>query len=204
MHKRPAGLTCHMIQQEIPKMRNPERRNPVTSGRRSPGCGAVTAHSQARCDVAATPATAATGRRGVLVVEMIVCAVLLSVVALILIPGLQAVGKQRQAIQFETLALIELNNLQQELLHRAPEPLHIGRLQLSQWFQRRYPGASVLAEAVPPTATEPDAPLTAVRLTVRRSAGANTSEGRWSLVVWLPGKPESGVRDPASSEGTAR
>ena len=151
-------------------------------------------------------------RHGVLVVEMMVCTVLLAMVTLILVPGLQAVGKQRQAIRFETLAMIELNNRHQELLHRGPEPLDIDNLPLSRWFQRRYPSASLQAEVLPVTetesaaepSTESDLSLTAIRLTVRRSAGTGRPDGNASVVVWLPDLAGSEMRKDTIDGGTSR
>ena len=91
-------------------------------------------------------------RKGALLVEMVVCTVVLSLVAAILVPSIHAIQRQRRISQLETLTLIELNN--QASLKHMSEPNADSKPQLSNWFATRYPGASLTIE----NATEAEMP----------------------------------------------
>lgn len=121
--------------------------------------------------------TAKCGRRGTLLVEMVVCTILLSVVAMILVPGLTAVIRQRQAIRFDTLAIIELENL------IARHAVDTSPPRLSEWFQRRYP-ESVL-EVLPMESSDSETTAgSAFRFQIRHPAGPEIRDVTRSVVVW--------------------
>jgi hypothetical protein len=149
-------------------------------------------------------------RRGVLLIETVICGVLLAVVTTILVPALMGVRRQRQAMQQESLVLIELNN-QEELIRVQGS----GRSsELSDWFLKQYPGSTISIEAVtdldltstastdsdekaPPTENAVDqdaqekpqnsAMLQARRLTIRCPMPASQPEFVRSVVVWIAG-----------------
>ncbi|MFO0426584.1 MAG: hypothetical protein ACK526_08460, partial [Planctomyces sp.] len=83
-------------------------------------------------------------RRGVLLIETVICGVLLAVVATILVPALMGIRRQRQAMQQESLVLIELNN-QEELLRMKKTGQ---TAELSDWFQKQYPGSKISIDDV--------------------------------------------------------
>ncbi len=118
-------------------------------------------------------------------VEMVICAILLGTVSLILVPSLHAVARQRQAIRFDTLVMIEINNLHQLLNHNSQFSEEPDRLELSPWFQQRYSDAvlKVSPVIVPP---ESEDALRAYRLTVSRGQGAGMPNTNCSVVVWIP------------------
>ncbi len=108
-------------------------------------------------------------------------AVMLSTVAAILVPGVYAVHQQRQATRFDTLALIELNNL--SAVTGSNGAADRDALKLSEWFTKRYVDATLEIEEV--TAAAIDVPLRALRLTIVRPAGKNRQDIRHCLVVWV-------------------
>lgn len=120
-----------------------------------------------------------TQRRGSLLVEMVVCTVLLSIVAAILVPGIHAVNDQRKATRFDTMALIELNNQAALLKQR-------GKMEgstLSAWFQQRYPDAELGSQILPEEGT-PEG-FVAVRFSITRPSTEPQSIVSRSLVVWM-------------------
>lgn len=119
--------------------------------------------------------------------EMVVCSVILSVVAAVLVPGIHAVHGQRIETRAETYGLIELNNLAAKL--RGGEV--ISELVLSSWFVACTRDASLIAEELS-SADSGDTACRSVRLTIRRNSSRNRSEVTQSLVVWLPA--EEGVK----------
>ena len=120
-------------------------------------------------------------RRGSLMVEMVVAAVMLSTVAAILVPGIYAVHQQRQATRFDTLSLIELNNL--SAVSRNMGVADHDTLKLSEWFTERYVDAKLEVEEV-----TVDAPLQALEFTIIRPAGDDRPDFRHSLVAWVATK----------------
>lgn len=142
-----------------------------------------------------TPHRRPSSRRGVLVVEMVVCCVMLAMVSLILVPALRAVSQQRQAIRFSTLSAIELNNLHQRLQQTGQVDEDKTELPLSPWFRRRYPDA-VLSISRLPAAIQPDGAVEAnenqaadrllsLRLTISRPTGSNRPDALCTVVVWV-------------------
>ena len=113
-------------------------------------------------------------------VEMVVCTVLLSVVAAVLVPGIHAVHGQRKATRFETYALIELEN-QAAMLKQTKTPAD---LQLSSWFTDRYIETQFTAEDVAADATS-DTTQIPVRLTITRPSADAKPDVVRSLVVWV-------------------
>ncbi|MCP4173049.1 MAG: hypothetical protein GY758_20010 [Fuerstiella sp.] len=127
-------------------------------------------------------------RRGSLMVEMVVAAVMLSTVAAILVPGIYAVHQQRQATRFDTLSLIELNNL--SAVSRNMGVADRNTLKLSEWFTERYDDAKLEVQEVTADTVEP--PLQAFKFTIIRPAGDDRPDFRHSLVAWVAtqGVPE--------------
>jgi hypothetical protein len=117
-------------------------------------------------------------------VEMVVAAVMLSTIAAILVPGIYAVHQQRQATRFDTLSLIELNNLC--AVSRNMGVADHDTLKLSEWFSARYVGAKLDVHEV--TTATADAPLQAVKFTITRPAGEGRPDLRHSLVTWVNAK----------------
>lgn len=114
-------------------------------------------------------------------VEMVVASIMLSTVAAILVPGIYAIHQQRQATRFDTLSLIELNNL--SAVTRSDAAADGDSLKLSEWFAKRYVDATLEVEEVAAAAI--DVPLRAVRFTIIRSAGDGSPDVRHSMVAWV-------------------
>lgn len=122
-------------------------------------------------------------RRGSLLVEMVVCTVLLSVVAAVLVPGIHAVHEQRKATRFDTMVLIELNNQAAKLKTSGAgaDP------ELSGWFLKRYPECEISTDVIEgDSATRKG--MQAVRVTVTRTSVDGQSGLARSLVVWVSSK----------------
>ena len=151
-----------------------------------PECTMALRGRRIRRDGIAGPSYGKRNRTGSLMVEMVVCTVLLSVVAAVLVPGIHAVHGQRKATRFDTYALIELHN-QATLLRQQGTP---SGLQLSPWFADRYAETQLAAEKV--SIEEADGNDSApIKLTITRpSANAKPDVVR-SLVVWVPAREES-------------
>lgn len=116
-------------------------------------------------------------RRGVLMTEAIVAAILTSVLLAMIVPSLGAIRKQRQLQRFESLALIEINN-------QAETPVTTADRTLSGWFLARYPDARLSVE---PLNSESNAVgLPGVRLTIARDGQIAGADQKVSLVVWYP------------------
>jgi type II secretory pathway pseudopilin PulG len=124
--------------------------------------------------------------------EMVVSTILLSTLALVLAPCLQAVNRQRTATRFSVLAQIELSNVAVRLhsstgnTQRPPT--------LSAWFTDRYTDAKLEVspiQAQPPTDEQtPDSSsndhLNPVRIRIARPRSENLPDESESVVVWLP------------------
>lgn len=127
----------------------------------------------------ASPSTATKLRRGSLMVEMVVCTVMLSVVSAVLVPGIYAVHQQRKATRFETLTLLELNNLAAMATLQDPQTL-----KLSSWFANRYTQATLQIEEVTLPDAEPATGPMPVRLSITNATPDGLPEIKHSLVIW--------------------
>ena len=118
-------------------------------------------------------------RRGMLVIEAIVGAIILGAAIAMLVPAMAAVRRQRMAQRFETLAMVELNNIE-ELV---PETIDPGSLPtLTAWFQGRYQQAVLEAELLP--VSEDAKTLQPLRLTIRQPLMQSMPEQKVSVVIW--------------------
>jgi type II secretory pathway pseudopilin PulG len=124
-------------------------------------------------------------RRGLLNIELLVAAAVLGMAISLLLPGMQAASRVRQARQFEVLARVELNNLR-SAAEAAATP------QLSAWFLSRYPDAELSISAVPGSELWPAGE--GVRLSISRPETDRGRAAPVSLVFW----PVSGGRSGAT------
>lgn len=152
------------------------------------------------------PASGRHLRCGSIVVEMVVCSIMLGLVSLILVPSLHAVSRQRQAIRFDTLAAIELNNLHQFLLQHTASDSQPEPPPLSAWFHRRYPDArftaAPLTSTTLPASAADTSGLQPLRLTIERPGSDRQPAATCSLVVWLPAAAPGVPAVPAVPEST--
>lgn len=118
-------------------------------------------------------------RRGVLVVEAIVGAIILGAAIAMLVPAMTAVRRQRMAQRFETLAMIELNNVE-ALLPETVDPAALPKLTTS--FQERYQQAVMDAELL--LVSEDGKMLQPLRLTIRQPLMESMPEQKVSIVIW--------------------
>lgn len=118
-------------------------------------------------------------RRGMLVVEAIIGAIILGAAIAMLVPALTAVRRQRMAQRFETLAMVELNNIE-ELLPETIDPAALPKL--TPWFQQRYEQAVLETEILP--VSEEVKTLQPMRLTIRRPLMESMPEQKVSVVIW--------------------
>jgi hypothetical protein len=115
----------------------------------------------------------------VLVIEAIVGAIILGAAIAMLVPALTAVRRQRMAQRFETLAMVELNNVEQ-LLPESVDPAALPKL--TTWFQDRYQKAVLEAELL--TVSEEAKTLQPLRLTIRQPLMESMPEQKVSVVIW--------------------
>jgi type II secretory pathway pseudopilin PulG len=115
----------------------------------------------------------------VLVIEAIVGAIILGAAIAMLVPALTAVRRQRMAQRFETLAMVELNNVE-ELLPESVDPAALP--ELTTWFQNRYQQAILEAELLP--ISEDAKTLQPLRLTIRQPLMESMPEQKVSVVIW--------------------
>jgi len=118
-------------------------------------------------------------RRGVLVVEAIVGAIILGAAIAMLVPAMTAVRRQRMAQRFETLAMIELNNIE-ELLPETIDPAVLPKL--TSWFQERYEQSVLEAELLP--VSEDAKSLQPLRLTISKPSMEAMPTQKVSVVIW--------------------
>ena len=111
---------------------------------------------------------------------MVVCAVILSTVAAILAPAIHGVKRQRIATKFETMALIEMNNIAAQLRSNVIDELN--EQQLSPWFLQRYSAATLQVEKLSSENTDV---LQPVKITIGRMAFNGEVEVKRSLVTWI-------------------
>ena len=118
-------------------------------------------------------------RRGVLVIEAIVGAIILGAAIALLVPAMTAVRRQRMAQRFETLAMVELNNAE-ELLPESVDPAALPKL--TTWFQNRYQQAVLEIELLP--VSDDTKTLQPLRLTIRQPLMEAMPEQKVSVVIW--------------------
>jgi len=120
-------------------------------------------------------------RRGSLLTEGIVACIILGVAISMLVPGLAAIGKQRQSIRFDTLAMIELNNIADEIRQQNTQSADI---RISKWFGHRYSDANLTVDLLPNDQAETKDFLEGLRLTIRRPLVKSMPDQTVSVVVW--------------------
>ena len=118
-------------------------------------------------------------RRGALIVEAIVGAIILGAAIAMLVPAMTAVRRQRMAQRFETLAMVELNNIE-ELLPETVDPAALPKL--TTWFQGRYQQAVLDAELLP--VSEDTKTLQPLKLTIHQPLMESMPEQKVSIVIW--------------------
>ena len=120
-------------------------------------------------------------RRGSLLTEGIIACIILGVAIGMLVPGLAAIGRQRQAMRFNTLAMIELNNIEAGI--RKHKTL-ANDIKVSRWFSERYADASLAVEPVPDSEGVTNGILDGLRLVIRRPQADSMPDQKVSVVVW--------------------
>ena len=118
-------------------------------------------------------------RRGALIVEAIVGAIILGAAIAMLVPAMTAVRRQRMAQRFETLAMVELNNIE-ELLPEVIDPAALPKL--TTWFQERYQQAVLDADLLP--VSEDTKTLQPLKLTIHQPLMESMPEQKVSIVIW--------------------
>jgi type II secretory pathway pseudopilin PulG len=114
-----------------------------------------------------------------LIIEAIVGAIILGAAIAMLVPAMTAVRRQRMAQRFETLAMVELNNIE-ELLPESVDPAAPPKI--TSWFQERYQQAVLEAELLP--VSEDAKTLQPLRLTIRQPLMESMPEQKVSVVIW--------------------
>ena len=120
-------------------------------------------------------------RRGSILTEGIIACLILGVAIGMLVPGLTAIGRQRQAMRFDTLAMIELNNIADVITKTASKADDV---KVSDWFAGRYANAVFEIE---PLKTEDKVSkdlLNGLRLTIHRPQAEGMPDQKVSVVVW--------------------
>ena len=120
-------------------------------------------------------------RRGSILTEGIIACLILGVAIGMLVPGLSAIGRQRQAMRFDTLAMIELNNIADVIRKTASKADDV---KVSDWFADRYANAVFEIE---PLKTEDKVSkdlLNGLRLTIHRPQAEGMPDQKVSVVVW--------------------
>ena len=129
------------------------------------------------------PHRRAVTRRGIMLVETLVAALLIGAAIGILLPGVSAVKRQRLSQRFEIMGLIELNNVAETLKASSAEPA------LSEWFLKRYKAETLAVEEVAEPSVVPESSeLKAYRLTIRRPLQKGSPDQKVSVVVWKSAK----------------
>ncbi len=120
-------------------------------------------------------------RRGTLLVDAIIGAIIMGVAMSMLVPALTAMRRQRQSIRFESLAMLELKNIDAMLpgtVDQASPP------KLSEWFRGRYADAKLKVELLPPSSDEATKSQQPARLTIHRPAQPALPDQQVSVVIW--------------------
>lgn len=120
-------------------------------------------------------------RRGSLLTEGIIACIILGVAISMLVPALAAIGRQRQAMRFDTLAMIELNNIAAVITRHDTPPTDIN---VSAWFSDRYSEAGLTVEPLPDLEDATEDILNGIRLTIRRPQAESMPDQKVSVVVW--------------------
>ena len=120
-------------------------------------------------------------RRGSLLTEGIIACIILGVAIGTLVPGLAAINRQRQAMRFDTLAMIELNNIEASI--RKHKTLSTD-IKVSEWFSDRYSEARLAVEPLPEPEDATKDILDGLRLTIRRPQAEFMPDQKVSVVVW--------------------
>ena len=120
-------------------------------------------------------------RRGSLLTEGIIACIILGVAISMLVPTLAAVGRQRQAMRFDTLAMIELNNIAAAI---SQPDIQSTAIKVSKWFSDRYSDASLAVEPLPDPDDATNNILQGLRLTIRRPQEESIPDQKVSVVVW--------------------
>ncbi len=120
-------------------------------------------------------------RRGSLLTEGIIACIILGVAISMLVPTLAAVGRQRQAMRFDTLAMIELNNIAAAI---SQPDIQSTAIKVSKWFSDRYSEASLAVEPLPDPDDATNNILQGLRLTIRRPQEESIPDQKVSVVVW--------------------
>ncbi|MEJ7595698.1 MAG: hypothetical protein WKF77_29660 [Planctomycetaceae bacterium] len=120
-------------------------------------------------------------RRGSLITEGIIACIVLGVAISMLVPALAAVGRQRQAMRFDTLAMIELNNIAAAISQPDSQSADI---KISKWFSDRYSEASLAIEPLPDPDDATKEIMEGLRLTIRRPQAESMPDQKVSVVVW--------------------
>lgn len=120
-------------------------------------------------------------RRGSMLTEGIIACLILGVAIGMLVPGLSAIGRQRQAMRFDTLAMIELNNIADVITKTETKAADV---KVSDWFAGRYSNA--VFEMEPLTADDAVSKdlLNGLRLTIHRPQAEGMPDQKVSVVVW--------------------
>ena len=118
-------------------------------------------------------------RRASVLIEAVVGCIVLGVAISMLLPAMAAVRSQRHALRFESLAMLELNNLDRSI-PSSVDPSHLP--ELSEWFRRRYGKAELKTELLqePADATLPRA----LRMTIHQPSVEFMPEQRTTIVIW--------------------
>lgn len=141
-------------------------------------------------------------RRGSILIEAVVGAMILGVAMAMLVPGLTGIRRQRQALRFETLAMVELNNIAEFLPKLNPGATRTETVNpveqsfehppvLSPWFTARYTNAELLADILPAADGATTNGLHGVRLTIHRPAFQSMPDQKVSVVVWQTSQENS-------------
>jgi hypothetical protein len=120
-------------------------------------------------------------RRGSLLTEGIIACIVLGVAISMLVPALTAIGRQRQAMRFDTLAMIELNNIAASMRKDQTLPAD---MQISAWFSERYSEATLAVAPLPDSDDITKDILEGLRLTIRRPLAESMPDQKVSVVVW--------------------
>ncbi len=134
-------------------------------------------------------------RRGSILIEAIVGAMILGVAMAMLVPGLTGVRRQRQALRFETLAMLELNNIAEFLPKPKPAATDTAAAnpndsvsepapELSPWFTARYADAELQTDILPVADGAATNGLRGIRLTIHQPAFQSMPDQKVSVVVW--------------------
>ena len=120
-------------------------------------------------------------RRGSLLAEGLVACVILGIAISMLVPSLSAIGKQRQSVRFDSLAMIELNNIADMIRHQKLLPAEV---KISDWFAHRYSEASLAVDLLPNDDDATKDTLEALRLTIRRPLWESMPDQTVTIVIW--------------------